>query len=408
MIPESIIFHIDVNSAFLSWSAIESRRNGCDTDLRDIPSIIGGDRAKRHGVVLAKSIPAKAYGVKTGEPVTDALRKCPFLVIEKPDHDLYQKQSLRLMEHLSGICPDLEQVSIDECYMDFIPVRSRYSSPEAAAEQIKDGIKNAFGFTVNIGISDRKILAKMASGFRKPDLVHTLYSWEIKEKMWGLPVSALHTCGKSSAQALRNLGIITIGDLAAADPGILSLHLKSHGIQLHNFANGIDPAKVETISAAAKCIGNSTTLSRDARTAEEAKRALLSLADSVSRRLRESGQTAGSITTEIKYHTFRSISHQSALSPKTATTETIYTEACRLFDEVWDGTPIRLLGIRTSKLSPQEEPVQLSLFDYLQDKSGNEKQEKLDAALDSIRRRFGSNAVIRGSFLSNPDEFKKH
>ena len=397
---ERIIFHIDVNSAFLSWTALTRLKNGEEVDLREIPSIIGGDMAKRHGVVLAKSIPAKAYGITTGEPVVNAFRKCPNLISVAPDHNLYSRMSHQLMEHLSGICPDIEQVSIDECYMDYTPISSKYTSPEAAAAQIKDTIHQKFAFTVNIGVSNRKVLAKMASDFRKPNLVHTLYSWEIQQKLWPLPVTSLFMCGRSSVETLRKLGILTIGELAQADPGILEAHLKSHGIILWKYANGIDASEVITEPAKAKGIGNSTTLSADAATREDACRVLLNLAESVGRRLRSSHQLAGLVCTEIKYNNFQSVSHQMPLDTPTASTDVIYRRACTLFDELWNGTPIRLLGIRTTKLVEEDEPIQLSLFDYSAPVS--EKQQRLDAALDSIRSRFGRDAIKRGSLLRSP------
>ncbi|MDE7008331.1 MAG: DNA polymerase IV, partial [Lachnospiraceae bacterium] len=218
---DTIIFHIDVNSAYLSWSALKRLESGDGTDLRSIPSIVGGDMQKRHGVVLAKSIPAKKYGITTGEPIVNALRKCPHLLLEAPDHQLYHQRSSELMKFLSNICPELEQLSVDECFMDFTPIRQKFPSPEAAAAMIKDQIREQFGFTVNIGISDKKVLAKMASDFQKPDKVHTLYSTQIREKMWPLPVSSLYMCGQSSVQALLKLEIRTIGELANTDKNII-------------------------------------------------------------------------------------------------------------------------------------------------------------------------------------------
>lgn len=397
---DRIIFHIDVNSAFLSWTALTRLRAGESVDLREIPSIIGGDMAKRHGVVLAKSIPAKAYGITTGEPVVNAFRKCPNLVSAAPDHAMYEQQSHALMKYLSGICPDIEQVSIDECYMDYTPIAAKYTSPEAAATQIKDEIYRRFSFTVNIGISDRKVLAKMASDFKKPNLVHTLYSWEIQKKMWPMPVSSLFMCGHSSAETLRKLGILTIGELAQADPAILEAHLKSHGITLWKYANGQDSTEVLPEPAKAKGIGNSTTMTSDAVTREDACKVLLWLAETVGKRLRSSGQLAGLVCTEIKYNTFKSVSHQMLLDTPTASTDVIYQKACALFDELWDGTPIRLLGIRTTKLVAEDEPIQLSLFDYAAPIS--EKQQRLDAALDSIRNRYGKDSIKRGSLLDSP------
>lgn len=397
-----IIFHIDVNSAFLSWSALAQLEAGSETDLRLIPSIVGGDMSTRHGVVLAKSIPAKAYGITTGEPVINAFRKCPCLVSVAPDHRLYSQRSRQLMDYIKGICPDIEQVSIDECYMDYTPIAANYSSPEAAAALIKDTVYEKFGFTVNVGISDRKVLAKMASDFKKPNLVHTLYSYEISEKLWPLPVSRLFLCGRSSAQTLKKLGILTIGDLARADTAILSSHLKSHGLMLWNYANGLDTSTVLPEPAEAKGIGNSTTLTKDALTRDEAVKILLELAESVGRRLRAAHCRAGLVCTEIKYSSFKSVSHQSVLETPSASTDVIYRTACALFDELWNGSPIRLLGIRTGKLAEEDEPVQLSLFDYAAPVS--EKQQKLDAALDKIRSKYGDNAIKRGSLMDSPHQ----
>ena len=396
---ERIIFHIDVNSAFLSWSALKLLSTDPSVDLRTIPAIIGGDMEKRHGVVLAKSMSAKAYGIKTGEPIVNALRKCPNLTMVPPDHQLYSRQSHLLMDHLRDICPDIEQVSIDECYMDFTPIMNRYDSPVTAATAIKDSVYEQFGFTVNIGISDRKILAKMASDFKKPNLVHTLFHDEIQKKMWPLPVSELFMCGNSSVETLKKLEIITIGDLAKADPQILTAHLKSHGKILWEYANGSDDSEVVCELGQPKGIGNSTTLSRDAVTKEEAYHVLLQLADSVAKRLRALGQCAFMVSTEIKYSTFQSVSHQMTLTSPTNTSKVIYETACQLFDALWNQTPIRLLGIRTSRLQDASEPVQLNIFDIQSLAPANEKQQQLDNALDSIRHKFGEDSIIRGSSL---------
>ena len=412
---EPIFFHIDVNSAFLSWTAVERLEQGEPLDLRLIPSIIGGDKEKRHGIVLAKSVPAKAFNIQTGEPIVKALEKCSTLTIAAPDHAMYQRRSRLLMTYLKTLTPDIEQVSIDECYMDFSTIIHRYPSAIEAANQIKDTIYNTMGFTVNIGISDCKVLAKMASDFKKPNLVHTLYRHEIQEKMWPLPISSLFMCGKSSVDELRKLEILTIGDLACADPEIISLHLKSHGRLLWEFANGIDDSKVEPIRPDAKGIGNSTTLAKDADDLTTIHEVLLSLSDSVASRLRKADSLSYMISVEVKYNTFVKNSHQTTLSAPTNTSYTIHQIACRLFDELWDGTPVRLLGIRCTKLVDMNEPIQMSLMDYDfssgHDSSATEqikisplneeKNKRLDSALDSIRKRYGSSAVIRGSMLKN-------
>ena len=210
------IFHIDVNSAYLSWTAVEQLKNGAKADIRTIPAIIGGNQESRHGVVLAKSIPAKKYGIRTGEPVANALRKCPDIHIEPPDHELYRAYSRKLMDFLHTYTPDIEQVSVDECYLDYTGIAHQFYSPVSAALEIKEKIYKKFGFTVNIGISSNKVLAKMASDFEKPGKVHTLFPEEIRVKMWPLPVRELYMAGGSSVETLKKLGIHTIGDPGAS------------------------------------------------------------------------------------------------------------------------------------------------------------------------------------------------
>lgn len=396
-----IIFHIDVNSAFLSWTAVEQLKQGAEIDLRTIPSIIGGNQASRHGIVLAKSVPAKKYDIVTGEPVANALRKCPDLVMAPPNHKMYHEYSQRLMKFLSNYTPDIEQVSVDECYMDFTGIAHRYSSPVAAAFEIKDAVYKEFGFTVNIGISVNHLLAKMASDFEKPNKVHTLFPEEIQVKMWPLPVSDLYMAGRSSVEVLHKLEIRTIGELAEADPNLLELHLKSHGRTLWEFANGIDGSKVIRERVESKGIGNSTTLPKDVTTEEDAKKVLLFLAETVGGRVRKEGVKAKMVSVEIKYSTFQSVSHQKQLLKATNTDKAIYETACELFRELWSGAPIRLLGIRTSKLVGETEPEQMSIFDLQntieQENQENEKHQKLNKALDQIRKKYGEDAIVRGS-----------
>lgn len=389
---ELLIFHIDVNSAYLSWTAVENLKNGSSVDLREIPSIIGGDMASRHGIVLAKSIPAKAYKITTGEPVAHALQKCPNLVMAPPDRKLYSEYSHRLMELLKTFSPAIEQVSIDECYMDFTDFQNKYASPVAAATLIKDTVRDTFGFTVNVGISNNKLLAKMASDFQKPDKVHTLFPHEVPEKMWCLPVRDLFMVGKSAAATLEKLEILTIGDLAHTDVSILESHMKSHGRLIWEFANGIDDSPVQTEEAELKGVGNSTTLSRNAETSADAKKVLRSLCGQVSSRLKSYGQLAGMVSTEIKYATFVHVSHQMQLPSATDDAGVLYHHACLLFDELWNGEPVRLLGVRTSKLTTEQEPVQMSLFDLPK----SLKEQKADKAAEELKKRFGKNIIKKG------------
>lgn len=408
-----IFFHIDVNSAFLSWTAVDKLNNGATVDLREVPSIIGGDRETRHGIVTAKSIPAKRLGIETAEPVASALKKCPNLIIESPNFKLYSRMSHLFKDYLYSLTDDVEPASIDECYLYYTPIAHRYESPEACAAMIRHDIYTRFGFTVNVGISDRKVLAKMASDFSKPDKTHTLYSYEIKQKLWPLPVRDLFLCGKSAAATLNKLGIFTIGELARTDKDILVSHLKSHGITLWEFANGIDDSKVETEVQEAKGIGNSTTVARDVTDRSVASDVIYSLCESVSKRLHDSGVLATQVTVEIKYSDFKTFSHQCGTDSPIETTVALHRVSMMLFDRLWNGEPIRLLGVRAGKLVKPDEPYQLSLFSegYLSDSStpqagathttsapavDTEKNRKLEAALRSIRDRFGDNSVTKG------------
>jgi len=398
-----IIFHIDVNSAFLSWTAVEQLKNGADFDIREIPAIIGGNQESRHGIVLAKSVSAKKFGIVTGEPVANALRKCPNLKMFPPNHHMYHEYSKALMEFLMTYTPDIEQVSVDECYMDFTGIAHKFHSPVEAAFEIKDAVYKKFGFTVNIGISVNRLLAKMASDFEKPNKVHTLFPEEVPKKMWPLPVSELYMAGRSSVEVLQKLEIRTIGELANTDPKLLEIHLKSHGKTLWEFANGIGEDKVIRERPEAKGVGNSTTLPKDVVTEEEARTVLLSLAETVGGRLRKEKQKANMVSVEIKYHTFQTASHQKQLAKATYADQMIYEAACELFHELWNGEPIRLLGIRTSKLVEESAPEQMSLFEFQEtlekDSTKSVKYKKLDDALDQIRKKYGDDAVKRGTLL---------
>ena len=405
---EQIIFHIDVNSAYLSWTAVKMMQEGYGRDLREIPCIVGGDRKSRHGIVLAKSISAKKYGVVTGEPVVNALRKCPHLEMVPPEHHYYEEMSHKLMKLLCHYTPDIEQVSIDECYMDYSGIRNLFETPEEAAAAIKDKVKEQLGFTVNVGISDVKVLAKMASDFEKPDKVHTLYRREIQKKMWGLPVSELFMAGKSSVDTLHKLGIFTIGQLAKSPLAVLEAHLKSHGRILWEYANGIDDSIVNTVKEESKGVGNSTTLSRDVDDIDEIFKVLLGLSEKVGGRLRAGRQRAKTIAVEIKYNDFTKCSRQTTVEVATDSGTEIYNIVKILLKELWSGKPVRLLGVRTANLVEDGEPEQLSIMDIegwsgTEEKKRNnvqpsrEKMKKLDEALDAFKHKYCKDVVGRAS-----------
>lgn len=393
---ERIIFHIDVNSAFLSWEATYRLYHlGAKIDLRQIPSAVGGSIEHRHGIILAKSSPAKKYQIQTGEPVTDARKKCPDLVIVPPNYELYEKCSKAFMKILRKYTDIVEQYSIDEAFLDMTGTKQLFGSPVEVAHRMKDEIREKLGFTVNIGIGENKLLAKMASDFQKPDRVHTLYREEIPEKMWPLPVRDLFYCGRATEKKLRMMGIRTIGQIAAANPEILKKHLKKQGETIWNFSNGRDASPVQPVAVPNKGYGNSTTIAFDVWDEETANAVLLSLAECVGRRIRRDGKRIRVVSVGIRYSDLSYASHQKVLLSSTNITEEIWKVACELFREFWSGLPIRHLGIHTSGVRETDEGRQMSLFDSYD----YEKQEKLDAAVDEIRQKFGTDSVKRGLFV---------
>lgn len=405
---DRLIFHVDVNSAFLSWESVRRIKNG-ESDLRLVPAIICGEAEKRTSVVLAKSIGAKRYGVKTGEPVSMALRKCQGLAMALPDFSLYESSSKAFMDICRSYAPTVEKYSIDECYLDMSGTSHIYPDPVATAYEIKNKIRDTLGFTVNVGIGPNKLLAKMAGDFEKPDKVHTLFEREIETKLWPLPVDALISVGDSTAERLRAAQIYTVGQLAAADIEKLCSIVGVRTAQLlHEYANGIDDSPVASKAPEAKGYSISTTVEENVTDFESAYRILLSLADSVSGRMRADSAKCYCVGVTVRYSDFKDRAHQRRLWEPTDITGEIYGLSRELLDELWDGhTPIRLIGISLTELRHDDE-AQMTLFvDERRDKA-----RKIDKAMDAIRRRYGSDTIMRGSVKGENDrigrKYKAH
>ena len=402
---KNLIFHVDVNSAFLSWEAARRVREGGE-DLRLIPSAVGGDREKRTGVILAKSIPAKKYGIKTGEPVASALRKCPRLVLARPDFRLYEQCSQAFMDVCRSYAPVVEKYSIDECFLDMSGTERVYPDPVATAYEIKNKIRDELGFTVNIGVGNNKLLAKMAGDFEKPDRVHTLFDGEVAQKMWPLPVGALFTVGRATAERLSHANIRTIGELAHADPKWLSDYMgEKMGAHLFRYANGIDDSPVLEEPERAKGYSNSITLEEDVVTDTEAHKILLALADSVTSRMRADGVRAHCVSVTVRANDFRDRSHQKRLENATDITDEVYAVAKRLLAELWDRrTPLRLLGLSMTGVAEDGEE-QITMFPD----EKKERARRIDRAVDSIRGKFGPDTIIRGTTVGSDGRIgRKH
>lgn len=400
---DTILYHIDVNSAFLSWSAKKYLEEQPEKpDIRTIPSVIGGDRQKRHGIVLAKSTSARRYGIQTGEPLVRASEKCPHLQIFPPDFDYYVRQSNAFIQLLQEVAPSVEQYSIDEAFCDMTGTRSLYGDPVEFADKLRERIYRELGFTVNIGVSVNKLLAKMASEFEKPNRTHTLFPEEIPQKMWPLPVSELFFVGRSTTKKLHTLGIHTIGELAACDPAFLTSHFRKHGETIWNYANGRDLDASASHTAANKGYSNETTLHADVTDAATAKMILLSLAETIGARIRADKAYVSVVSVNLVTCDFERYSHQKSLYSATNITEEIYKTACELFDQMWKHEPIRLIGVATSKAT-FEQSYQYDMFQS----QNYEKLSKLNSAIDSIRDKYGSKAITRACFLENEDHVSK-
>ena len=429
MIAERTIFHVDVNSAFLSWSALKKLRDDPGSvDLRTIPSAVGGDVKTRHGIITAKSIPAKRYGIQTAEPVVKALQKCPQLVLVPPDFQTYHAYSRALMDILAQYSSLLQQMSIDEAYLD----RSDRIAPgdrEAAkmwARHIREQVKRELGFTVNVGISTNKLLAKMASDFEKPDKTHTLYPDEVPSKMWPLPIDSLHGCGKSTAQKLQLVGINTIGEAAASDPMLLQSILgQKSGAYIYNSANGISRSPVVAEREQAKSISNERTLSEDVDRENYHTNGIpviRELAEKVASRMQKKGLSGQTVTFQVKSSEFDRYSRQTSLSEASDRAEEIEAAALMLADRLLNGPDglfeagmtIRLIGVGVSRLT-EKQIHQMDLFEWadrnLEEEKRKEekrrvtaeenekrkaKQARLDKMMEMINNRYGTGTVKKG------------
>lgn len=387
---ERKILHVDVNNAFLSWTAVEKLKNGETLDIRTIPAIIGGDEAQRKGIVLAKSNIAKQFGIQTGEPIFFARKKCPNIQIFQSDFNVYRKYSNALYNLLLEYTDKIERYSIDECFLDLTGYIPKPRKLIDIAYEISKRAREELGFTVNIGVAPNKLLAKMASDFEKPNKVHTLYQEEIETKMWILPVSELFMVGRRSLPKLQKMGIKTIGDLAKSDEKLLIKNFGKYGKMIWEYSNGIDNEEVNYIKEKPKNIGNSITLPYDYNNIEKIEEVLLALVEQVSYRLRNQEMFANVVNIQIKTNEFKVFSHQRKLDFATDSTKIIGKEAKKLLTEIYNNTPIRLIGVSVSGLVEKEER-QISLFENIE----NEKQKKIDSVLDNIKEKYGYEAITR-------------
>lgn len=395
------ILHVDVNNAFLSWTAVEMLKNGSKIDIRQIPAIIGGDETKRSGIVLAKSPKAKEFGIKTAETIYQARMKCPNVKIYSSNYQTYKKYSDQLYKLLLEYTDKIERFSIDECFLDLTNYLMKSTLLEKAQE-ISRRVREELGFTVNVGVAHNKLLAKMASDFTKPNKIHTLYEEEIPTKMWNLPVTDLFMLGKKTAPKLYNMQIKTIGDLAKQDERMLIKKFGKHGKMMWEYANGIDNSEVKYQEEKPKGIGNSLTLPENIVELDKLEEVLLALTEQVTYRLRRHNMLTNTVNVQLRTKNFEDKTHQGKLAVATSSTKEIYQKAKQLLGEMYNTKmSIRLIGIRVDNLTGKEE-MQLSLFSQ----KGNEKQEKLDKVVDELKNKYGYNSITRAGKMNTENLLK--
>ena len=400
---ERKILHIDVNNAFLSWTAIDMLEKGSKVDIRNIPAVIGGDEQNRRGIVLAKSNIAKKYGVVTGETLYSARKKCPNLQVFPGSRNRYDEFSNKLYNLLLEYTDKIERFSVDECFLDMTEYLMGKDIMDIAKE-INTRVYKELKFTVNIGISENKILAKMASDFEKPNKIHTLYKNEIKDKMWKLPVGELFMLGRKSVPKLNKLGIYKIGDLAKRDKEFLLRSFGKHGIQMWEYANGIDESEVIYEKVLPKGVGHSLTLPKDTSNLDDLNKVLLSLVEKTTYRLRKYNLYATVVTVQIRTKEFENFTHQVKLNKPTNVTKEIYDVAKKLLKDLYKGRQLRLIGVSANGLVDSETSIQTNIFDIVENTdSKHEKYNKVDSTLDMLRNKYGSN-IVKLAGRMNVDE----
>lgn len=391
-----IIMHIDVNNAFLSWTAVKLLHDGYKRDIRKIEAVIGGDESKRHGIVLAKSPVAKKRGVKTAETLMSARRKCNNLEVFSPDFKWYSFMSKKMFNLIRKYTPDIEILSIDECFLDYTKIQNIYGDPIKFAYHLKNEIYKTLKFTVNIGIANNKLCAKMASDFKKPNRVHTLFMDEVALKMFPLDVGDLYGVGKRTTEKLKQLEIYTIADLAKTDVNILSRYFKNQAKVLIEKANGIDDSEVVSEASERKGISNSSTFSYNLTKLDDILTKLQALTENVCLALRRDEKYAKVIGVTLRDKYFNNKCHQRKLVNATNNTDEIFMVAKELVIEMWNEEPIRLIGISLNNLTVNSNH-QLSLFENYETK---ENLDSLDKIIDDLKLQYGSKIINKASLMN--------
>ena len=387
---ERVILHCDCNNFYASVELLER------PDLRDQPVAVAGDPEGRHGIILAKNQIAKKFGVKTAETIWQARRKCPGLILLPPHHDKYARMSQRINRMYLDVTDQVEPFSVDESWLDVTGSQRLFGSGAQIADMLRKKVRETLGITISVGVSDNKTWAKMGSDYKKPDATTVITRDNVADILYPLPVEDMLFVGHAAAESLRARGISTIGQLAALPPEHLAKWLGKQGEGLWRMARGLDDSPVRPWGEgeAVKSIGNGMTFPHDLVGRDECHAGLMPLCESVGARLRAQGLKCRTITLQIKDPSLKVISRQHTLPIPTALTRQIYRECCGILAASWpEKAPVRLMTVTLSSLCAEDQavPAQLSFLEEV--KGDDPKQERIERAIDDVRRRFGRGSV---------------
>lgn len=399
---DRIILHCDLNCFYASVELLSH------PDLRNVPMAVCGDPTARHGIILAKNEPAKQLGVKTAETIWQARKKCPGLVLLPPHHDLYRVYSHKVNEIYEEYTDLVEPFGIDESWLDITGTVHLFGGdPKAVADDLRRRMKEELGLTLSVGVSFNKIFAKLGSDYRKPDATTVISRENWQHIVWPLPVGDLLFVGSAARKLLHQYGVDTIGALAACQPDMLESLMGKLGLQLHQYANGLDqePVRSKEQREPVKSVGNGTTFSKNLTTVEQVHGGIAMLADSVAMRLRHAGLYACGVQLTVRDPEFHDHSRQMQLATPTRLIRDLTEAAVSLLPGLWKPpAPVRMLTVTAIHLIPAEDAYeQVDLFT-----AGSiprkERQEKLESAMDRIREKYGTDAITFGTIPLEKEE----
>ena len=393
---DRVILHCDMNGFFASVELLDYPQ------LKDKPMAVCGSPENRHGIILAKNEIAKKYGVVTAETLWQARKKCPDLQVVPPHHDKYKHYSRMINDIYLRFTDMVEPFSVDEYWLDVTASRQLFGTGREIADTIRQTVKKELGLTLSAGVSFNKIFAKMGSDYKKPDATTVITRENFMNILWPLDIREMFFVGKATADKLNEYGIRTIGELALADRQMVMAMLGRQGGVIHDYANGLDTTPVLRFDQLekVKSIGNGTTFRRNLQEEKDIRTAVTGLSDTVAARLRSHKMKAFGVKVDIKDPDLKVISRQQQLDNPANITDIIADTAMSIIRKSWKmRDPIRMLTITAINLCDENQAQQLSLF--ADENVLAEKGEKVERAMDDIRKKFGTDAIKFGSVIGN-------